>query len=91
MDLSFSEMIVIGVIAFLVLGPQEMARKAAQLGRFLGRMKTQVNNFKVMAHDELLKDIDLDNPLKDVDLSIKPKEPHLSPVKSDKNNDENNK
>jgi len=73
MDLSFTEMLVIGVIAFLVLGPQELARKAAQLGRFIGKMKNQMNNLKEMAKEELLKDIKLDD-VTDVKLLMKDEE-----------------
>ncbi len=64
MDLSFFEMVMIGVIAFLVLGPEEMVRKAQTLGRWLGKMKADMNNFKVIAKEELLNRIDEGDKLK---------------------------
>lgn len=55
MDLSFLEMVVVGVIAFLVFGPEELIKQAARAGQFVGRMKSQVNNFRIMAEEELLR------------------------------------
>jgi Sec-independent protein translocase protein TatA len=55
MELSFGEILVILVIAFLVLGPDELVRKSRDLGRFVGRLKHQANNFRVMAEEEILK------------------------------------
>lgn len=52
MEISMGEMVLIGLIAFLILGPQEMVKRANQVGRWLGRMRHEVNNFKVMATDE---------------------------------------
>ncbi len=56
MELSFFEILLVGAIAFLVLGPQEMIRLSQKLGSFVGRTRTQMNNFKIMAQEELLKD-----------------------------------
>lgn len=56
MEVSFGEMLLVLLIAFLVLGPKELAIQANKLGRFMGRMKHQWNNFRVMAEEQLLKD-----------------------------------
>jgi len=55
MELSFGEILVILIIAFLVLGPDELVRKSRQVGRFIGKMKAEANNFRVMAEDEILR------------------------------------
>lgn len=55
MDLSFSEIVVICAIAFLVFGPEEFVRRSHELGRFIGKLKTQAMNWKVMAEEELMK------------------------------------
>ncbi len=54
MDFSFAELIVVGVIAFLVLGPEDFVRMSTKAGRFLGRARDQFNNFKVLAEEEVL-------------------------------------
>lgn len=56
MEVSFGEMLLVLLIAFLVLGPKELAIQANKLGRFMGRMRHQWNNFRVMAEEQLLKD-----------------------------------
>ena len=54
MDFSFSEIAVIVLIAFVVLGPEKFVEASHQLGVWLGKVKTQLNNFKVMAREEVL-------------------------------------
>jgi len=55
-DISFVEFLVIGVIAFLVLGPEELVKRAHQIGRAIGKAKTYGNNLKVLAEEEYLKE-----------------------------------
>lgn len=55
MDFSFSEILMICVIAFLVFGPEEFIRRSNQLGRMIGKLKTQAQNFRVMAEEEITK------------------------------------
>ncbi len=55
MDLSFSEVVFVCLVAFLVFGPEDFVRRSRQLGEWLGRMKTQASNFRVMAEEELMK------------------------------------
>ena len=47
------EMIAVAVIALLVLGPEEMVRQSQRLGRFLGKLRVQANNFKIMVESEV--------------------------------------
>ena len=62
MEVSFMEMLLIGAIAFLVLGPKEMIRLSQKLGRWVGKIRTEVNNFKVMAEEQILNS-ETDNKL----------------------------
>lgn len=66
MELSFGEILLILVIAFLVLGPEELVRRSRQIGRFVGRMKAEANNFRIMAEEEMLKLDDQKRKLKDI-------------------------
>jgi sec-independent protein translocase protein TatB len=56
MELSFPELLLILAIALVVLGPKDMVKTAQQLGRWMGKMRTQFNNMKVMLDEEVLED-----------------------------------
>jgi len=64
MDFSFVELLVIGVIAFMVFGPEELIRRASQFGKFWVRMRTEFNNLKIMAQEEMQR-FDLEENLSD--------------------------
>jgi Sec-independent protein translocase protein TatA len=53
MELSFYELVLVALIAFLVLGPKELIIKSQALGRFVGRLRTQWENIKIMAQEEI--------------------------------------
>jgi Sec-independent protein translocase protein TatA len=36
------------------MGPKELIKTSQQIGRWVGKFKTQMNNFKVMLNEELL-------------------------------------
>ena len=55
MELSFSEILVVCLVAFLVFGPEDFIRRSRQFGEWLGRMRTQAQNFRVMAEEEIAK------------------------------------
>jgi Sec-independent protein translocase protein TatA len=55
MELSFSEILLICVIAFLVFGPEEFVRKSQQAGRWIGKLRTQAHNIKILAEEQILK------------------------------------
>lgn len=38
------------------MGPKELIKTSQQIGRWVGKFKTQMNNFKVMLNEELLQE-----------------------------------
>ncbi|MBP7845318.1 MAG: hypothetical protein KA116_10910 [Proteobacteria bacterium] len=52
MEISFFEMLLVLLIAFLVLGPKELVIKSQQIGRLIGRWRTQWENLKILAQEE---------------------------------------
>lgn len=56
MELSFFEIVIVAFIALLVLGPEELVRKASTLGRWVGRLRTEMNNWKIMAEEKILSE-----------------------------------
>ncbi len=56
MELSFPEILLILAIALIVLGPQEMIKTSRILGQWMGKVKTQLNNYKVLLNEELLQE-----------------------------------
>lgn len=54
MELSFPEIILVLVIALFVLGPQELIKYSQQMGRWVAKMKTQLNNVKIMLTEEVM-------------------------------------
>jgi sec-independent protein translocase protein TatB len=45
-DVSFSELVVIAVIALIVIGPEKLPKVARTVGLLVGRMQRYVNNVK---------------------------------------------
>jgi len=45
-DVSFSELVVIAIIALIVIGPEKLPKVARTVGLLLGRMQRYVNNVK---------------------------------------------
>ena len=59
-DIGFSELMVIGVVALIVIGPERLPKVARTLGHLFGRMQRYVNDVKAdisreMELDELKK------------------------------------
>ncbi len=59
-DISFSELMVIAVVALVVIGPEKLPRVARTVGHLFGRMQRYVNDVKAdisreMALDDLRK------------------------------------
>jgi len=59
-DISFSEIVVIGVVALVVIGPERLPKVARTLGHMFGRLQRYVNEVKAdinreMELDELRK------------------------------------
>lgn len=55
-DVSFTELIVIGVVALIVLGPERLPKVARTVGHLLGRAQRYVNDVK----SDIQREIELD-------------------------------
>lgn len=55
-DVGFSELIVIGIVALVVIGPEKLPRVARTLGHLLGRAQRYVNDVK----SDINREIQLD-------------------------------
>ncbi len=55
-DINFSELIVIGTIALVVIGPKKLPRVARTIGYLLGRMQRYLNGVKL----DIAREIELD-------------------------------
>jgi sec-independent protein translocase protein TatB len=54
-DVGFSELLVIGVVALLVLGPERLPKLARDVGRWLGRARRYVNRVR----EEIDREVEL--------------------------------
>ena len=52
-DIGFSELLVIGVVALIVIGPQKLPRVARTIGHLLGRMQRYVADVKADINREI--------------------------------------
>ena len=55
-DVGFSELLVIGIVALVVIGPEKLPRVARTVGALLGRMQRYVNDVKA----DINREIELD-------------------------------
>jgi sec-independent protein translocase protein TatB len=55
-DISFSELIVIGFVALIVIGPERLPKVARTLGHLLGRAQRYVNDVK----SDISREVQLD-------------------------------
>ncbi|HVJ64767.1 MAG TPA: hypothetical protein VM901_05900 [Bdellovibrionota bacterium] len=53
MELSSFEIVAVAIIALIVLGPEELVRVSRKVGSFLGQIRAQIGNFKVMVEQEI--------------------------------------
>jgi len=67
-DIGFLELIVIGVIAFLVLGPERMPELFGQVGRVVRKGRGWINDIRKQIDAET---VPLKNPLHDVEDAVK--------------------
>lgn len=72
-DISFSELMLIGVVALVVLGPERLPRVARTVGHLFGRAQRYMNDVK----SDIQREIDLDEinsikkQMEDASTSIK--------------------
>ncbi|MCC6916036.1 Sec-independent protein translocase protein TatB [Nitrosomonas sp.] len=52
-DVSFAELIVIGIVALVVIGPERLPAVARTVGYFLGRARRYVDQVKRDLHEEM--------------------------------------
>lgn len=57
-DLSFEKLLVIGVIALFLIGPQHLPRYAAQLGKWVRLLRTMTDGAKERMREEMGEDVD---------------------------------
>ena len=55
-DIGFSELMVIGIVALLVIGPEKLPKVARALGHLLGRAQRYVNDVKSDINREMQLD-----------------------------------
>lgn len=52
-DIAFSELVVIGIVAVIVIGPEKLPKIARTAGHLLGRAQRYVNSVKAEINNEL--------------------------------------
>ena len=55
-DVGFSELVLIGIVALVVIGPERMPKVARMAGHLLGRMQRYVNDVKADINREIQLD-----------------------------------
>lgn len=77
MNLGFSEMIFLVILAFMLFGPKRLPEIARQLGKFVAEFKRASNQFQGQIHEEIRKlDLEQVNPAKHL-------QPELTKLKDD--------
>ncbi len=56
MELSFFEILFVVFIAFVILGPKDRVKYSQILGRWVGKLRTEINNYKILAQEQILQD-----------------------------------
>ena len=75
-DIGFSEILVIGVVALIVIGPERLPKTARMLGHLFGRLQRYVNEVKTdisreMELDELRRlKTDVESAARDIEQSV---------------------
>ena len=64
-DIGWSELLIIGVIALIVVGPKELPVLLRTIGRYVGIIRKQAAEFRAQ-FDEALRETELDQIRKDV-------------------------
>jgi sec-independent protein translocase protein TatB len=65
-DVSWSEIMVIGVVALLVVGPKELPALLRTVGKYIGAIKRQASEFRAQ-FDEAMRESELDQIKKDIE------------------------
>src|SRR5262245_15989067 len=65
-DISWSEILVVGIVALLVVGPKELPALLRTIGRYFGVIKRQAVDFRAQ-FDEALREAELDQVKKEME------------------------
>ncbi|MEO1694086.1 MAG: Sec-independent protein translocase protein TatB [Pseudomonadota bacterium] len=66
LDIGLYELVVVGVVALLVVGPKELPGLLRTIGRYVGMIKRQAGEFRAQ-FDEAIKDTEFDDIRREVD------------------------
>lgn len=65
-DIGWSELVIVGIVALLVVGPKELPALLRTIGRYAGMMKKQAAEFRAQ-FDEAMRETEIDQLKKDVE------------------------
>lgn len=65
-DIGWSELVIVGIVALLVVGPKELPALLRTIGRYAGIMKKQAAEFRAQ-FDEAMRETEIDQLKKDVE------------------------
>jgi len=65
-DIAWSELLVIGIVALVVVGPKELPVLLRTIGRYMGMIKRQAGEFRAQ-FDEAMREAELDQLKKEVE------------------------
>lgn len=74
-EIGFTELMLVGVVALLVLGPERLPKAASTAGRWIGQAKRTMNGIKTqiereMDAEQLRKDLD-QQPLRQLEQELR--------------------
>lgn len=64
-DIGWTELLVVGVVALLVVGPKELPALLRTIGRYVGMIKRQANEFRAQ-FDDAIRETELEQLRKEV-------------------------
>ncbi len=64
-DIAWQELLVVGIVALIVVGPKELPGLLRTIGKYVGAIKLQANEFRAQ-FDEAMRESELDQLRKDV-------------------------
>jgi sec-independent protein translocase protein TatB len=65
-DISWSEILIIGIVALLVVGPKELPALLRTIGKYVGIVKKQAAEFRAQ-FDEAMREAEIDQLKKDME------------------------
>jgi sec-independent protein translocase protein TatB len=65
-DISWSEILIIGIVALLVVGPKELPALLRTVGKYIGIVKKQAAEFRAQ-FDEAMREAEIDQLKKDME------------------------